>query len=231
MLEIRERLSDELGSQEQLDRRRRDLNPFFEIERSRIGKETRYRLVGVKSSRPEVAGGISERVRAEVLQFGRCAMCGRTVADHGVTLQVDHKMPKRWGGTDEVENLQALCEPCNRGKKAHFATLDEFGTEIQKASTLKEPQRRLGELLKAVYPNDVRSDLLELVAHQQSYQDDWQRRLRDLRFLGWDYEVAKRKDSTGRTRTYYRLTKWTKFPDDIRGAILCEERRRRSRKP
>ena len=33
MLEIRERLGGEVGPQEQLDRRRRDLNPYFDIER------------------------------------------------------------------------------------------------------------------------------------------------------------------------------------------------------
>jgi 5-methylcytosine-specific restriction endonuclease McrA len=227
MLEIRSLLQGELGAQEQLDRRRRDLNPFFEIEKSSSGKETRYRLLGLKATRPESVGGISERVRAEVLQFGRCAMCGRTVADHGVTLQVDHKMPQRWGGTDDIENLQPLCEPCNRGKKAHFTTLDSLGSEIREASQLEEPQRRIAALLKAAYPEEVRSDVLEMVAHQIQYQEDWQRRLRDLRFLGWDYDVRKRKDSSGRVRTYYRLTKWKELPQDIRAAISAEESRRR----
>jgi len=226
-LEIRSMLEERLGMQEQLDRRRRDLNPYFEVERSRSGKETRYRLVARKAVLPAKAGGISERVRAQVFQFGRCDMCGRTVAEHRVVLQVDHKMPQNWGGTDDLENLQALCEPCNRGKKAHFATLDEFGEEIRKASEFPEPQKRIGELLKAVYPDEIRSDVIEMVACQQQYQEDWQRRLRDLRFLGWDYRIRRVKDERGRMRAFYRLTTWTKWPDDIKAAIKLEESARR----
>jgi hypothetical protein len=40
----------------------------------------------------------------------------------------------------------------------------------------------------------VRSDLLGIVASAKNYQEDWQRRIRDLRFLGWDYQHEKRYD-------------------------------------
>jgi 5-methylcytosine-specific restriction protein A len=32
--------------------------------------------------------------------------------------QVDHEIPKAQGGTDELANLQTICEPCHRAKTA-----------------------------------------------------------------------------------------------------------------
>lgn len=47
-------------------------------------------------------------------QRGRCAYCGRTRG--AAYLEVDHKYPVSRGGTDEVGNLQLLCNPCNMRK-------------------------------------------------------------------------------------------------------------------
>lgn len=218
MREIRDRIGA-VGDNEQLGRRRRVLNKHFVIEKVREGKTTRYRLAARKPKTESEATGISERVRAQVLQFGRCEMCGRTVKDHGVVLQVDHKMPKSWGGINDIENLQALCEECNRGKKNYFRTLERFGPQIRKASEYAEPQKRIGELLRAVHPQEIRSDIVEMVAHRGQYQEDWQRRLRELRDLGWDYEVRRETDNRGRVRTYYKLTKWRPWPAKIRSHI------------
>jgi len=32
-------------------------------------------------------------------------------------LVVDHKIPREWGGETVSENLEAICEDCNAGKK------------------------------------------------------------------------------------------------------------------
>jgi hypothetical protein len=45
-----------------------------------------------------------------------CCSCGRSVKEHGITLHVDHIIPRSKGGTDERENLQTLCVKCNIGK-------------------------------------------------------------------------------------------------------------------
>jgi len=39
-----------------------------------------------------------------------CAYCG------GEATEADHIWPKKWGGTDELDNLQALCRSCNARK-------------------------------------------------------------------------------------------------------------------
>ncbi|MBD2109710.1 HNH endonuclease [Nodosilinea sp. FACHB-13] len=45
-----------------------------------------------------------------------CCSCGRSAKEHGTTLHVDHIVPRSKGGTDNKENLQALCWKCNIGK-------------------------------------------------------------------------------------------------------------------
>lgn len=59
------------------------------------------------------------KVRAEVLSTGKCAVCGS--ADR---LEIDHKTPIIRGGSCELANLQALCNPCNRRKGRK--TMEEF---------------------------------------------------------------------------------------------------------
>lgn len=44
-----------------------------------------------------------------------CQICGAKAND-GVKLEVDHKIPKAKGGTNEINNLWTLCFKCNRGK-------------------------------------------------------------------------------------------------------------------
>ncbi|HET8892546.1 MAG TPA: HNH endonuclease [Gaiellaceae bacterium] len=219
MQQIRERLGD-VGQQEQLDRRRRELNRYFEIEHVRRGVETAYRLVREKPRVPESDLGISERDRAFVLRHGRCAMCGRTPLEDGIRLQVDHKIPREWGGTSALENLQPLCEECNRGKKNLFASYSEHSDAIREAIGRDTVHERIGELLKALDGEWVRSDVIDMVASPPGdYQEDWQRRIRELRDLGWDYETRKQRES-GRVWSYYRVTRWEPWPSgNIRAAI------------
>jgi len=219
MREIRTRLSS-IGTQEQLDRRRRELNRYFVIDKLGSGANTRYRLSGVKPRPGGVDLGISERDRAAVLRHGKCAMCGHTPLEDGVRLQVDHKIPKEWGGTDVVENLQPLCEECNRGKKNFFASYNDHSDAIRVAITHESVHVRIGELLEAMQGDWVRSDIIDLVASPPGdFQEDWHRRIRELRDLGWDYET-RRKREDGRVRSYYRLIRSSPWPSgNIRAAI------------
>jgi len=58
---------------------------------------------------------ISQRSRALVLaRDGKCVMCGVTAKD--AVLHVDHIIPRSKGGTNDIDNLQALCARCNLGK-------------------------------------------------------------------------------------------------------------------
>ena len=139
-------------------------------------------------------------------------------------LEVDHKIPHSWGGTDDIENLQPLCTQCNHDKQAFYSSLDPFEEQIRAATAYMEPHRRIGELLKAFHAAgvDAPSQVVGVVASMHQYQEDWQKRMRELRELGWDYETIKRKEN-GRIRSYYRLTAFTDWPD---GNIAAEIKRR-----
>ncbi|GHV38029.1 hypothetical protein FACS1894187_16180 [Synergistales bacterium] len=50
-----------------------------------------------------------------------CVSCGRSAKD-GVTLHVDHIIPRSRGGTNDQDNLQTLCMKCNIGKSNRDAT-------------------------------------------------------------------------------------------------------------
>lgn len=47
----------------------------------------------------------------------KCQLCGMTAADDGVTLEVDHMQPASKGGSNDDDNLWALCRPCNQSKR------------------------------------------------------------------------------------------------------------------
>lgn len=222
MAEIRQILELEAGQQEHLNRRMRELYRTFEVERIRDGNETKYRLV--KQLEKQLNNEqISNRVRAWVLRDGRCAQCGRTPTEDGVKLHVDHKIPQNWGGTNDPENLQALCSECNEGKKNLYASYDKYAEEIKAAANYDEVHKRIGELLKAFHGNPVPSDLVEVVAKSKQYQDDWQKRMRELRELGWEYSFTKKREGN-RVKSYFVLERHEPWPDgNIRAAIRQRE--------
>src|SRR6185437_9003101 len=163
-----------LGGEEQqhLDRRMRDLDEEHNIERVRSEGATLYVYTGPRKI-PRQRDPIQKKVRGQVLlrANGACAMCGRTIAKHGITLQIDHIIPVEWGGSSEIENLQALCEEDNAAKKAYFAGFDQELT--RKVFAFPKVHQRIGHLLIALHPGHVESFLLGAVAGQE----DWQKRL------------------------------------------------------
>ena len=48
---------------------------------------------------------------------GHCAYCGKAIAIKD--MQVDHILPQRNGGTDDIDNLNPSCRMCNHYKDAY----------------------------------------------------------------------------------------------------------------
>lgn len=67
-------------------------------------------------------GEISGTVRYQVLSRAgfRCELCGVPADEQA--LEVDHIIPRRYGGQDDETNLQALCWRCNANKGARDDT-------------------------------------------------------------------------------------------------------------
>jgi 5-methylcytosine-specific restriction endonuclease McrA len=68
------------------------------------------------------AGYVPGTARYEVLKRARfrCELCG--VSADVRALEVDHIVPRNRGGTDDPDNLQALCYSCNATKRDRDAT-------------------------------------------------------------------------------------------------------------
>lgn len=60
---------------------------------------------------------MQKKLRWQVLDRDghKCVYCGRG-AHEGVTLEIDHQIPRARGGADHIDNLVAACRDCNRGK-------------------------------------------------------------------------------------------------------------------
>ena len=72
--------------------------------------------------RRKSAGYISGSIRYNVLKDAkfRCELCG--ISADTKALEVDHIIPRNKGGSDEINNLQALCYSCNAMKRDKDST-------------------------------------------------------------------------------------------------------------
>ncbi|GII34143.1 HNH endonuclease signature motif containing protein [Planotetraspora mira] len=216
-------------------RRLRDVrDQFIVTSYRRTGDgEWVYRIDGW-SSTPATDKGhrISPKLEAEVFTLrGRfCAMCG--AGPDEAKLQIDHIVPRSWGGKTELGNLEPLCQKHNNGKKAFFQTLNPYSDALAAALGRPNPWERIGELLKAFAERGEHTpaELLP-VAAKDTHRGDPKKRLRELRFvLGWDI-VAHRVKDNGVTEVTYELRSWKPWPaEGASEAVNRYERERKSRK-
>lgn len=77
---------------------------------------------------------VSPKKRMDVLERYKfkCAYCGASASD-GVTLEVDHIVPVSKGGSNDMDNLQILCKPCNIGKFNRIISFDSGSNDVQPA--------------------------------------------------------------------------------------------------
>jgi hypothetical protein len=225
MAEMRSALEVPGESQEHFNRRVRDIRKLFDLETVKRGGETVY-VLGAERARAD-AGAVSERLRAEVLHkaHGRCQMCGQSIERDGVKLQADHKIPQSWGGPTNPDNLWAICESCNRGKRNFFATFD--AEEMKRVINIESVHERIAEFLRLHMPEPVPAYAIDFVANVKDQQLDWRKRLRELRYapVGLDIDVSKKRDGKG-VQSYYALKSWRALPADLVKLIKDFERRK-----
>jgi 5-methylcytosine-specific restriction endonuclease McrA len=208
-------------NQEHVNRRVRALRKYYHLPGHHEGDRYIYVLKGRKADVETDSGVVSGRLRAQALNIakGRCQSCGNTIAGDGIKLQIDHKVPQTWGGLTVIENLWAICEACNNGKRDFFASFDiDVMKEIIGMVSVHE---RIAHLLKLHLCKPVPSDLIEFVANATERQDDWQKRLRDLRYpvIGLIIDSNRSKTPEGFWRSTYTLRNWRDLPPDHRKLI------------
>jgi hypothetical protein len=211
------------------DRVLRSLRAHFDIAAVVRHGDERYELRGWAAHHRAAEGPVlSLRRRAQALAPGLCAQCGRSPLKHAVVLEVDLKVPPEWGGTTDPENLQPLCEECLDGKRQYLGTYVSYSEQIRLAAGFDEPQRRIGELLLALRDEWVPSELIGVVASAREFQTDYERRIRELRDLGWEYRSRKEHWDGSRVRVYYKLVRPAPWPENIHAAITAAAKRRRA---
>jgi len=72
----------------------------------------------------------------------------------------------------------------------------------------------------------VLSTVIEFVANAIDRQEDWQKRLRELRYppIGWQIETHRRKNKRGIVESYYTLVSGDDLPPDHKRLIKDWER-------
>lgn len=134
----------------------------------------------VYQHRRKSAGYISGTLRYEVLKRAkfRCELCG--ISAYEKALEVDHILPRNYGGSDDLSNLQALCYSCNAMKRDRDDTdfrkvresyehreKDCLFCEIDKVRVLSENQ--LGYLILDNYPVTKLHSLVVPKRHVPTY--------------------------------------------------------------
>ena len=94
----------------------------FQLKKISESQLTERYISKGKSRRP-----MSPKLRFDVLTRDGfcCKRCGRSTKIHGVVLEVDHIVPVVKGGSNDIINLETLCEDYNRGKRDNLISVGE----------------------------------------------------------------------------------------------------------
>ena len=82
----------------------------------------------------------------------QCCSCGGWF--NKCDIDVDHRIPKKHGGTDDLSNLQAMCQHCNRSKNDSVCISDYLNTGIRSAVS-----GNLGDLTKSIITQEFKNAL------------------------------------------------------------------------
>ena len=94
-----------------------DVTELVEICRAELDRFVDTRVSDPWRHRKISSGYISGSIRYEVLKRARmrCQLCGISAGIRA--LEVDHIIPRKVSGGDDISNLQALCYSCNAAKR------------------------------------------------------------------------------------------------------------------
>ena len=82
----------------------------------------------------------------------QCVCCGGWFTKEQIN--VDHRIPKKFGGTDDISNLQAMCEHCNKSKGSKVK-----GTEVLETVAYSAANGTLGKTIQSAIKQNVKNAL------------------------------------------------------------------------
>lgn len=77
-----------------------------------------------------------KKIRDRIKAVGKCAMCGSTKE-----LTIDHIIPRCFGGTNKISNLQCLCRRCNCSIKAKEEQIRAINLGLEKHQRKKHYEK------------------------------------------------------------------------------------------
>lgn len=103
--------------QKYFDRRLRELRD--ELGCSIESNASNWRLSSEELKQPNPREYLTDKERESLFERcgHRCQICGCLFPPEGAKLQADHKVPLSRQGGHEISNWQAVCVPCNVGKR------------------------------------------------------------------------------------------------------------------
>lgn len=115
---------------------------------------------------------LSKKLRFEVFEQNNftCQYCGRSPQNQSITLQVDHIISVKNGGTNDRNNLITSCWDCNIGKGKKTTLLPNIP---DKALELELVQDRLAQVIAInKYQEKINKAKAKVVKHQYKQIDD-----------------------------------------------------------
>jgi len=117
---------------------------------------------------------ISKKARFEIFKRDgfQCQYCGK--APPGIILEIDHIIPKKLKGTDNINNLITSCFDCNRGKGAKDLKVAPQNIK-EKLEIIKEKETQLREYNKflAKIDKQIQKEIEEIDRIYNSYFREW----------------------------------------------------------
>ena len=164
-----------------------------------------------------------------MLRTGVVKCAENHIEKHGISLVVDHKKPRDWGGTNDRSDYGRYAKSATRERRLTSRPWQNVDADTMRKVTSHESVHvRIGELLKAVgVGKRTPSSLLEVVADQ----DDWQKRLRELRYpvIGWEIDTILHKSKSGKKQADYILKSFKPWAMNPTATIRQFERDRERR--
>jgi hypothetical protein len=95
--------------------------------------------------------------------------------------------------------------------------------------SIQSVHERIARLLKMHLGKPVDSNMIEFVANATDRQEDWQKRLRELRYpvIGMEIESGRYRTGEGFVRATYTLTKWVDLPPNHQQLIRAWDNKKK----